>query len=237
MSLQGSRVIVIGGTSGIGFAVAAGAAAAGASVVVASSNQDRVDTAAKRLPGSSRGVRLDVTSEAAVAGFFAAEGAFEHLVYTAGEALLLKPAGAVSPDEARSFFERRYWGAFWAARHAAPLIQAGSIVFTSGTVAARPAPGTALPASVTGAIESLTRALAVELAPIRVNAVRPGPVRSEMWAATVPDPQVVYDDFSGRIPMRRIAEPDEIAAAYLYLMENPFTTGTVLTADGGTLLA
>lgn len=90
--------------------------------------------------------------------------------------------------------------------------------------ATRPAPGTSLPASVTGATESLTRALALELAPVRVNAVRPGPVRSAMWTNTVPDPQAVYDDFAGRSPLARVAKPEEIALAYLFLMSSPATT-------------
>jgi NAD(P)-dependent dehydrogenase (short-subunit alcohol dehydrogenase family) len=91
-------------------------------------------------------------------------------------------------------------------------------------------------ASVSGATEALTRALALELAPVRVNAVRPGPVRSSMWTDTVPDPQTVYDDFAGRSPLARVAGPDEIAAAYAFLMSSPNTTGTILTSDAGTVL-
>jgi NAD(P)-dependent dehydrogenase (short-subunit alcohol dehydrogenase family) len=240
MSLQDSQVIVIGGTAGIGLAVAAAAAAEGASVVVASSSQDRVDTAIKQLNGPARGVRLDVTSEPEVRRFFDAEGEFDHLVYTAGEPLLLAPVGDLDPAAGRAFFETRYWGALWAAKHAASRIRpGGSITFTSGSVATRPDPGTSMPAAVTGAVESLTRALAVELAPagIRVNTVRPGPVRTGLWDGTVPDPQAVYDDFSARIPAGRVGEPGEIAAAFSYLMTSQFTTGTVLTVDGGSVLA
>ncbi|MFJ4652514.1 SDR family oxidoreductase [Nocardia sp. NPDC088792] len=238
MSLNGKNVIVIGGTSGIGLAVAARAAADGAVVTVASSSQDRIDAALKELPDTARGARLDVTDEAAIAEFFGTQGEFDHLVYTAGEALLLAPIDAISAAQADAFFGIRYRGAFLAAKYAAAHVRSGgSITFTSGTVATRPGPGTALPASVTAAVEGLTRALAVELAPVRVNAVRPGPVRTTLWDGTVPDPQAVYDDFSGRIPVGRIADPDEIAAAYAYLIGNHFTTGTVLTVDGGTVLA
>jgi NAD(P)-dependent dehydrogenase (short-subunit alcohol dehydrogenase family) len=87
---------------------------------------------------------------------------------------------------------------------------------------------------VTGATEALTRALALELAPVRVNAVRPGPVRSSMWTDTVPDPEAVYDDFASRSPLGRIAEPEDIAAAYIFLMTSSNTTGTSLTSDAGT---
>ncbi len=168
---------------------------------------------------------------------FEAQGRFDHLVYTAGEALLLGPLAALSPEQARAFFETRYWGALWAAKHAAAHIAAGgSITLTSGTVATRPAAGSSLPASVTGATEALTRALALELAPVRVNAVRPGAVRSGMWTGTVPDPETVYADFASRSPLARVAEPEDIAAAYVFLMTSSNTTGTILTCDGGAAL-
>jgi hypothetical protein len=75
-----------------------------------------------------------------------------------------------------------------------------------------------------------------ELAPLRANAVRPGPVRTPLWDGTVPDPQAVFDDFSTRIPAAHIGDPAEVAAAYTYLMTNQFTTGSVLTVDGGSVL-
>jgi NAD(P)-dependent dehydrogenase (short-subunit alcohol dehydrogenase family) len=110
-------------------------------------------------------------------------------------------------------------------------------VLSSGTVATRPGPGSALASSVTGAAEALTRALALELAPVRVNAVRPGPVRTELWAGTVPDPEALYAEFSGQLPLRRVGEPDEVAAAYVHLMDSGFSTGSVITVDGGQSLA
>jgi NAD(P)-dependent dehydrogenase (short-subunit alcohol dehydrogenase family) len=234
MPLNAASVIVIGGTSGIGLAVAEQAAARGAHVTVASSNQDRVDEAIKTLPHGTRGARLDVTDEAAVRDFFQHTGRFDHLVYTAGEPLLLKPVTELTTAEARLFFQTRYWGAFTAVKQAVPLLRdSGSIVLSSGTVVSRPAKGTAAAASVTGATEALVRALAVELAPLRVNAVRPGPVRTALWHGTVPDPEALYNDFSQQLLLHRIGEPGEAAAAYIYLMSNGFTTGTVITADGG----
>jgi NAD(P)-dependent dehydrogenase (short-subunit alcohol dehydrogenase family) len=219
MSLTSKHVIIIG-TSGICLAVAARAAAEDAQVTVASSSQDRVDAALKQLPGGARGARLDATHEAAIQVFLGEHGPFDHLVFTAGEPLLLKPDGDVTPAEARAFFETRYWGVFLSARYAAARLRpGGSITFTSGTVATRPAHGASVPASVAGAIEALTRALAIELSPVRVNAVRPGPVRTDMWASTVPEPQALYEQFAAELPVKRVAEASEIAAAYTYLME------------------
>ena len=126
-----------------------------------------------------------------------------------------------------------------AVKHAAPYVRpGGSIVLTSGTVAVRPAPGTALAAAGAAAVEGLTRGLAAELAPIRVNAVRPGAVRTPLWDP-VPEPQraALFTALTNRTLTKSIGEADQIAAAHLYLMENHFVTGTVLTVDGGALLA
>ncbi len=237
MSLHAQRVVVIGGTSGIGRAVAQRAAAQGAEIVIASSNQARIDAALQHLPKGTIGQRLDVTDEAAVGDFFDRLGDFDHLVYTAGEALLLKPITELTLQEARDFFEIRYWGAVAAVKYgAAHLRPGGSVVLSSGGVATRPGPGTTAPASVTGAVEALTRALALDLAPIRVNAVRPGIVRTDLWNTTVPEPDTVYDATAQSLPVQRIGSPDEVADAYLHLMNNGYSTGSVITIDGGAAL-
>ncbi|MFZ3493017.1 SDR family oxidoreductase [Streptomyces sp. 5.8] len=232
------RVVVIGGTSGIGFAVAQSAAVQGSNVVVASSSQDRVDLAVKKLGGRAEGIVLDVADEAALAAFFDRIGEFDHLVYTAGESLLLKPFADLTAEESRAFFERRFWGALLAAKYATPRLRpGGSITFTSGAFATRPAPGTSLGASVTAAVEGLTRALALELAPLRVNAVRLGAIRTELWDSTVPDPEAFLQAQGSGLPVQRVGSPEEAAAAYLYLLDNGYATGTVLTLDGGAALA
>jgi NAD(P)-dependent dehydrogenase (short-subunit alcohol dehydrogenase family) len=125
------------------------------------------------------------------------------------------------------------------AKHAAPYFRPGSsVVLTSGTIGVRPSPGAALAASGAAAIEGLTRGLAVELAPIRVNAVRPGVIRTPMWDR-IPEPQreALFATLAGRTLTKAVGEADQIAATHLYLMENRFVTGTVLTVDGGFLLA
>ena len=150
-----------------------------------------------------------------------------------------QPLADLALDAARELFEVRFWGTVAAVKHAARRIRpGGSIVLTSGTVAVRPAPGAALAASAAAATEGLTRGLAAELAPIRVNAVRPGAIRTPMWDA-VPEPQraALFTTLAGRTLTKSVGEADQIAAAHLYLMENRFVTGTVLTVDGGAILA
>ncbi|MEV7728820.1 SDR family oxidoreductase [Streptomyces sp. NPDC087917] len=236
MTLNTKKIVIIGGTSGMGYAVAEQAAKDGARVVVASRNQGRVDAATNKLPGNTEGRHIDVTDESSIAAFFAELGEFDHLVYTAGDALLLKRIEDITSAEARAAFEVRYWGAFLAVKYAAATIRpGGSIVLTSGVVATRPLPASPIPASTTGAIESLTRALALDLTPrkIRVNAVRPGVVRTELWDDLLPEPEAFFQSQGSELPAGQVAQPEDAAAAYLFLLDNPFATGSVLTLDGG----
>jgi NAD(P)-dependent dehydrogenase (short-subunit alcohol dehydrogenase family) len=237
MTLNGKRIVILGGSSGIGLATAQAASRDGASLIIASSQQARVDEALKTLPGAE-GYALDLTDAAAVEAFFARVGAFDHLVFTAGEALQLGPLASTDLETARRFFNLRYWGAFLAAKHGSGNIRAGgSIVFTSGIAAQRPHPGWALGASITSAMEGLTRALAVELAPIRVNIVSPGVVKTPLWSAMPKaDREVLYHQMEQSLLVGHVGEPEEVAEAYLYLMRQTYTTGQVVVVDGGGLL-
>ena len=238
MTLTNQRIVIIGGSSGTGLATARAAAAAGATVTIASSDQGRLDTALAGLPGNCDRAVVDTRSEADVAALFARTGGLDHLVYTAADAPGQRALKDLSLDEARQLFEVRFWGAIAAVKHAAPHLRpAGSVVLTSGTIGVRPTPGAALVASGAGAIEGLTRGLAVELAPIRVNAVRPGVIRTAMWNQ-IPEPQreALFTTLAERTLTKTIGDADQIAATHLFLMENRFVTGTVLTVDGGFVL-
>ncbi|MCW2139993.1 SDR family oxidoreductase [Actinoplanes cyaneus] len=231
MNIATQRVVVLGGTSGIGYATAAAAAGQGAEVVVVSSDRRRVDDAAARL--GATGLTADLTDPPT--GLFERIGPFDHLVYTAGGPLSLMPVTSFDPRVAREFFGLRYFGALSAVRAALPFLrEGGSITLTTGTAGNRPAPGWALGASICGAMDSLTRALAVELAPIRVNAVRPGVTRSPLWGDDAGD---FYEQTAAGVPLGRVGEVTDVADAYLYLIGQSFTTGTILTVDGGALLA
>jgi NAD(P)-dependent dehydrogenase (short-subunit alcohol dehydrogenase family) len=141
-------------------------------------------------------------------------------------------------EEARQLLEVRFWGTVAAVKHAAPRIRpGGSIVLTSGTIGVRPSPGTALAAGSAAATEGLTRGLAVELAPVRVNAVRAGAIRTPLWDPVPAERRpALFAALAERTLTKTLGEPDQIAAAHLYLMGNSFVTGTVLTVDGGAVL-
>ena len=238
MDLSGKRVVVLGGTSGIGLAVAEAVARAGATPVVASRDQTRVDATVASLPAGAEGFAVDVTDEAAVSGMFERIGPFDHLVFTAGETLALGALAETSLASARQFFETRYWGAFTAAKHGAPLIRpGGSIVFSSGSAGLRPRAGWALGASICMAMEGLTRALAVELAPIRVNVVTPGFVRTPLWQ-NIPedDREAMFVAAGERLPVGRVGEAAEVAETYVFLMRQGFATGQSFVVDGGGVL-
>lgn len=239
MGLRGQRVVVLGGTSGIGFAVAEGAAAEGAEVVVASRRQESVDAALKRLPPGARGEVLDTTDEAAVRGFFERLGAFDHLVYTAGETLQLASVAETELGRAQRFLDTRLWGAYTAVKYGAGSIrEGGSVVLTTGTAGHRPLPGSSVVSALCGAMESLTRALAVELAPVRVNVVAPGVVRTELWRE-LPEAERegLYAASAASLPVGRVGEAADVAEAYLYLMRGGYSTGSVVVVDGGGTLA
>jgi NAD(P)-dependent dehydrogenase (short-subunit alcohol dehydrogenase family) len=238
MSLSGKRVVILGGTSGIGLATAQAAEREGAAVVIASSRRERLDRALASLRSGAVGEVVDVADEAQVRALFECIGAFDHLVFSAGESLQLEPLDTMQVERARGFVNVRFWGAFMAAKYGSPHIRpGGSITLTNGIAGLRPRKGWTVAASICGAMEALTRALAVELAPIRVNAVCPGTVRTELWSGMADTArETMYRDVAQRLPVGRVGEADDLAKTYIYLMREGFSTGQVLVVDGGAVL-
>lgn len=236
--LHDQRIVLVGGTSGIGFATARAAVAAGASVVVASSNRQRVDRAAAALGERAEGHVIDLGDEAAVGTLFERLGNFDHLVYSAGDALQIGRLADTGFDAVRKAFDIRLFGAIAATKHAIPHLRpGGSVVLTGGVASLRPQKGWTAVASICGAMEGFMRALAVELAPIRVNLVSPGLVKTPLWDG-MPESQreALYAASGASLPVGRVGEADDIAQAYLYLMSNRYATGQAVVVDGGGVL-
>jgi NAD(P)-dependent dehydrogenase (short-subunit alcohol dehydrogenase family) len=239
VTLQGQKIVVIGGSSGMGLATARAAAFEGAEVTIASSRQKRVDAALSELPEGCAGVVVDVRDEANVAAVLERVGDLDHLVFTAGDSFTPRRLADLGLSDAHAVLDVRFWGAVTVIKHASPRIRpGGSIALTTGTIGQRPMPGAALAAAGAGAAEGLVRGLAVELAPVRVNAVRAGAFRTPLWDA-VPEAQrdAVFTRLAQGTLTGTIGEPEQIATAHTYLMQNNYVTGTVLTVDGGLLLA
>ncbi len=239
MTLEGKKVLVIGGSSGIGFAVAQVALGQGANVTIASSSEAKLDRSLKRL-GGGEGVCLDVTDEDRVRSFFDASGELDHIVFTAADWAQVEHSAFADLDLAASsvLFGVRFWGALAVAKHGAKrIVPGGSLTLTNGMAAHRPQKGMAVATAMAGAVEHLVLGLAVELAPIRVNGVCPGAIVTEAWDDVPPEFRKVQEERLSGQPLPRAGEPWEAAEAYLYLMRGTYTTGQVLRVEGGWSLA
>jgi NAD(P)-dependent dehydrogenase (short-subunit alcohol dehydrogenase family) len=236
-SLMGKTVIVVGGSSGIGFGVTQAALNRGAEVIVAGRSAEKLATAEATLGVGNhlRSIVADMTSEADVARLFREAGAFDHLVSTAGTLPPGDPIGQTDMASARAFVDNKLIGAVLLAKHAVPTLQpGGSMTFTSGINKDRPPiPGGAVVSAIAGSFSYFARALALELKPTRVNIVSPGWVDSPMWDVLGDAKSGFFADMAARLPAGRIPTASDVAAAYLYLMESEFTTGETLRIDGG----
>ncbi|TGQ63887.1 SDR family oxidoreductase [Mesorhizobium sp. M00.F.Ca.ET.186.01.1.1] len=237
-TLKGTKIIVVGGSCGIGFGVAKAAPESGAEVVISGRSGEKLQAAEKALAGAGRvtGIAADMTDEADVLSLFEKTGAFDHLVATAGTPPPNYAIGETDMDFVRGFIDSKLTGAVMLAKHAVRTLKpGGSMTFTSGINKDRPpVPGGSVVSAVAGSFSYFARALALELAPTRVNVVSPGWVDTQMWDEIVGEAKAgFFAQMAPRLPAGRIATPADVAPAYLYLMQSAFTTGETLHIDGG----
>ncbi len=173
------------------------------------------------------GHAVDLRIEEEVRGLFGRLGSFDHLVYTAGENLNLKLIAETDLAATRDFFTLRFWGALAAVMWATPHIRpGGSVSLMSGTASMRPGKGWSVASAICGAVEGFTRALAVELAPVRVNCVVPGVIRTELWSSMAEaDCNAMYNSLASSVLLNRVGEAEDVAAGFLYLMQQLYSTG------------
>jgi NAD(P)-dependent dehydrogenase (short-subunit alcohol dehydrogenase family) len=233
MLLKGKKVVVVGGSSGIGLATAEMAKREGADVIVASRNVQRLDAVAEKL--NAIAVPADVTSDESVAKLFQSCGPVDHVVVTAAQ-LRTGPFKTVKMEDVRATMEGKFWGA-WRVAQAADIRPGGSLTLVSGYLSIRPRPNAAIVSAANGALESLARALALELAPVRVNAVSPGiidtPIRAAMPEAARLD---MLAKTAASLPVGRVGVGEDIAQQILAFMTIGFATGSIVYLDGGALV-
>ena len=170
MQLAGKTVVVVGGSSGIGLSTAETAKREGAEVVIASRSAEKLKAATDRL--GVKGIQADVTSDDSIANLFRQCGPVDHVVVTAAQ-LKTGPFKTVAMDDVRATMEGKFWGA-WRCARSADIKPGGSLTLVSGFLSIRPRPNSAIVGAANGALELLTRSLALDLAPVRVNCVSPG---------------------------------------------------------------
>jgi len=240
MSLAGSRIVVIGGSSGIGLATAREAAARGAQLVIGGRSQDRLARAAGEIGGRVETHQIDATDESAVAALFGRIGRFDHLavlVPSAPDASVsakLAPFLAMEPGLFETIFRNRFWTQLWGVRYGAPQMSpTGSIVLMSSAQPRKTIERYAASCAAAGAIEALARTLAIELAPIRVNVIAPGFVETPGTGHIPLERRQNWDRIAAAQPVKRLGKAEEIADEMLFLMANAYATATVLDIDGG----
>ncbi|MCD7436621.1 SDR family oxidoreductase [Streptomyces lincolnensis] len=232
-SLKGETVLVIGGSSGLGLAVAATALEDGAEVTIAGRSEDRLREARAVIGDGVRTAAVDAVDEEQVAGLFDGFDTVDHVFVTVG---VVGGGTLFEADTAthRPRLDARVWAAAHAARYGAPkMLRGGSITFCSGAAGVRPGKTTnPLAAASAGAVESMTRTLAVQLAPVRVNTVVPGIVETPLLTASAGDLEAIAE----RLPVGRVGRAEDIAQAVRFFMTNGYVTGQTLIVDGGGVL-
>lgn len=255
--LHNQRVLILGGSSGIGFAVAEAAVEHGADVIISGSNQNKLDRAVERLkehvatanlpPRHIAGKTCDLsrseTMEDNIKSLleFATEaGKIDHVVFTAGDAV--KPYGldAVKAEDIPTIGMVRVTGSIMLAKHLSKYMNQStnsSFTLTGGGMAWRPSPGWSTFANILGSVESLARGLAIDLKPVRVNCAIPGAVHTELFDS-IPSERLeaTLESMRKDTIMHTVGTPEELAEVYLFLMKSTFSTGTTVTADGGRMV-
>ena len=234
-TLVNQNIVLIGATSGIGLAVAKLVTEKGANLTIASRSEERLIEAAKEIGGNVQIGTIDTLNENSVAEFFANRNNIDHLLNFAGDTMR---GGVLDADIpiARNALESKFWGQFYIGRYGGVKIKpSGSLTFTGGS---GPRPHQAI-ATVTAntALVVLVEALAKELAPVRVNAISPYYVNTPMWSGMDDgERQELFASVGKQLPIGRVAEIEDIAPAYLDIIQSTYMTGNNITINGGALL-
>jgi NAD(P)-dependent dehydrogenase (short-subunit alcohol dehydrogenase family) len=240
MSFDGQRVVIIGASAGIGEAAARAFAERGAAVTITGRSKERLDQAAQRIGHPVLVAEVDATNRGALDAFFATTGPVDHLVLSASPgAVGVGPFASLDEADLRQAFDGKFFAHVKAIQAALPRLRPdGSVTLVTAASARAAFAGTAALAAANGALESMVAPLAVELAPLRVNAVSPGIIDTHWWGGLPEDQRRAYfESAAAATPVRRVGQPEDVADAIVYLAGAGFVTGTVLECTGGANLA
>ncbi|PMD11988.1 NAD(P)-binding protein [Hyaloscypha hepaticicola] len=250
--LAGKHVLVIGGTSGIGYSVAEACLESSASVTISSSSPDRVSSCVASLKASYphsntpkvSGHVCDLsqpTVEKDIEKLFEACGQVDHIVFTAGDKLATIPLQDATYENIIRAGQVRFIAPLLVAKIGSRYLKnktaESSIIFTTGSVAEKPVPGWSVVASFASGMHGMVRNLAIDLKPVRVNVVSPGAVDTQMWNGMPEEAKKgMFKEIAGKVPTGHVGRPEEVAEAYLWLMKDSNVTGFVACSDSGSKL-
>ena len=234
-NLTNKNVVIIGGTSGIGLAVAKLIAKKGANLTIASRSLDRLSQAAETIQGNVQIGQIDTLKEESVKAFFSDRHNIDHIINFAGDSM---SGGVVDADlpTAKNAMESKFWGQFYIGRYGGVKINPhGSLTFTGGS-GPRPHQAIATMAANAGVV-LLVESLAKELAPVRVNVVSPYYVNTPMWSGMVDtERQTLFDRVGKQLPIGRVAEIEDVAPTFLHVLESTYLNGANIPVNGGAML-
>ncbi len=222
MNQDKTTYVIVGGTSGIGAELA-----------------NQLTTERNIVHSASRNTGLNISDEQSVYRYFESIGAFDHLVITAGS---YAPSGKVTDVDiiaAKEAFDTKFWGSISTIKQAARYLKpGGSITLTSGMLSRKVTANTYTKTAINAALEAVTKVLAKELAPIRVNAVSPGLTQTPAYQ-NMPqtDRDKMYAQAKNNLPVGKVGSAADIAKAYIFAINNDFMTGTIIDINGGALVS
>lgn len=232
--LKGRKIVVMGGTSGIGLAAAQELTANGASVVVTGRNQEKVERVRKDNP-ALKAESVDASATEALSAFYRSVGSFDDLVLSVSGAKGAGPFSTLDATELLAGFQEKFFAQFRAAQAALTYLRRdGSLTFITAISARAANPGTSGLAAINGAIEAMVKPLAKELRPLRVNAISPGAVETTWWDSLPPDiKDSLLQQTAASSMVGRNGSAEELGSAIAFVISNGFVSGTILEVDGG----
>ena len=238
MSINNKKILIIGGSSGIGLATAKLSVNSGYNVIIASRSQDKLDAALEEINHNNLCAhRVDTYDHNSIDNLFKKVGKLDHLVITASEVEFTNIHNS-SVDSAKRSFDSKFFGPFRVIQAALGYLSAaGSITLFSGTAGTKAVKDYEILAAINAAVDSFARTLALSLAPIRVNSIAPGLIETPAVAGADEATKKLIKQFSDNLVINRIGQADEIAQSVLFLINNNYVTGTALYVDGGHVIS
>jgi NAD(P)-dependent dehydrogenase (short-subunit alcohol dehydrogenase family) len=226
--VKSKKILIIGGATGIGLSVAKLAKKQGASIIIASRTAENHSEKIKKIVGTCRLINIDITSEKELVGLTEEIGNIDHLVITVKPKIVVSSFSEQDTLQVTKAFDIKFWGQYKAAKIFSKCINTGgSLVLSSGIASHKPYKGYSTVSIINGAVESLCKILAIELAPIGINTVSPGFAETENGK---------IKEMGEKFPLKKLGSTEAIAHSYIFLMKDKYTTGITITTDGGATL-